>query len=624
MSDTSNGNYRRQTALTLGALGVVFGDIGTSPLYALRECFNGLPVNPANVLGVLSLIIWSLVLIVCVKYLVFVLRADNHGEGGVLALLALALTDPRARGRRATVLMGVGILGAAMLYGDGMITPCITVLSAIEGLEVATPLFTRFVVPLSVLILVVLFAFQRAGTGQVGKVFGPVMLLWFAVLAALGLRGIVMAPEVLGAFSPWFGLRFLWTHGITGFVVMGAVFLVVTGAEALYADLGHFGAGPIRQAWLLAVFPSLLLNYLGQGALLLTTPAAVANPFYQLAPGWGLLPLVVLATLASVIASQALISGAYSITMQAIQLGYLPRQEIRHTSSHERGQIYLPAVNAFLLAGCVGLVLGFQSSSRLAAAYGIAVTVTMLVTTGLFFFVARHLWQWSRLRAGVLCAGFLAIELVFFAANAVKVMQGGWFPLAAAALVFVVMLTWRKGRGVLREKLGARLLPLNLLLDSLAREPVPRVSGTAVYLSGNPQGTPLALLHNLRHNRVLHERVILMTIVPTDEPHVPAGQRVQVEAMTHGFFRVTARYGFMETPNLSDVLIHCRAQGLDIFPHDASFFLSRETIVRGRPSAMSTWRGAVFALLSRNAQPATAFYGLPANRVVELGMQIEL
>ena len=617
-------NYRQLSGLTVGALGVVFGDIGTSPLYALRECFNGLPVSPANVLGVLSLIIWSLVLIVCVKYLIFVLRADNHGEGGVLALLALALTDPQARGRRATILMGMGILGAAMLYGDGMITPCITVLGAIEGLEVATPFFTRFIVPLSVLVLLLLFAFQRAGTDRIGKVFGPVMLLWFVVLALLGLRGIFMAPEVLGALSPWFGLRFLVMHGLTGFVVMGAVFLAVTGAEALYADLGHFGAKPIRCAWLLAVFPSLLLNYLGQGALLLKAPAAAANPFYQLAPGWALFPLVGLATVASVIASQALISGAYSITMQAIQLGYLPRQEIRHTSSHERGQIYLPVVNAVLLVGCVGLVLGFQSSSRLAAAYGIAVTVTMLVTTGLFFFVARHIWQWSRLQAGALCAGFLLVELLFFAANAVKVVQGGWFPLVVAALVFVVMLTWKKGRQCLHQKLAPRMLPVGLLLDSLNRETVPRVPGTAVYLSGNPQGTPLALLHNLRHNRVLHERVILMTIIPTDEPHFPPDQRVQVETLEHGFFRVTARYGFMETPNMSDILIHCHALGLDLPRQSVSFFLSRETIVRGQPSAMSRWRGAIFALLSRNAQPATAFYGIPANRVVELGMQIEL
>ncbi|MEI8079225.1 MAG: potassium transporter Kup [bacterium] len=617
-------NYRQLTGLTVGALGVVFGDIGTSPLYALRECFNGLPVSPANVLGVLSLIIWSLILIVCVKYLIFVLRADNHGEGGVLALLALALTDPQARGRRATILMGIGILGAAMLYGDGMITPCITVLGAIEGLEVATPFFTRFIVPLSVLVLLLLFAFQRAGTDRIGKVFGPVMLLWFVVLALLGLRGIVMAPAVLAAFSPWFGLRFLWLHGVTGFVTMGAVFLAVTGAEALYADLGHFGVKPIRCAWLLAVFPALLLNYLGQGALLLTTPAAAANPFYQLAPGWLLFPLVGLATVASVIASQALISGAYSITMQAMQLGYLPRQEIRHTSSHERGQIYLPVINAILLVGCVGLVLGFQSSSRLAAAYGIAVTVTMLATTGLFFLIARHLWQWSRLQAGALCAGFLLIELLFFAANAVKVVQGGWFPLAVAAAVLVVMLTWKKGRQCLHRKLSPRMLPVNLLLDSLNRETVPRVAGTAVYLSGNPQGTPLALLHNLRHNRVLHERVILMTIIPTDEPHFPPGQRVQVETLEHGFFRVTARYGFMETPNMSDILIHCHALGLELPRQSVSFFLSRETIVRGQPSAMSRWRGAVFALLSRNAQPATAFYGIPANRVVELGMQIEL
>ena len=608
----------------LAALGVVYGDIGTSPLYALRECFHALPVAPANVLGVLSLIIWTLVLIVCVKYLTFILRADNRGEGGVLALLALATAGAPDQHRRWRALFGVGIFGAALLYGDGIITPCITVLGAMEGLEVAAPSFKPFIVPASLLVLVFLFALQRAGTARVGKVFGPIMVVWFATLAGLGVWGIVRAPEVLWALSPWPGLRFLLEHGGTGFIVMGSVFLVVTGAEALYADLGHFGGTPIRRVWFRLVFPALVLNYLGQGALLLQDPAAVANPFYRLAPGWALYPLIGLATLASVIASQALISGAYSITMQAIQLGYLPRMEIRHTSSHERGQIYMPMVNSLLLVGCVALVLGFQSSSRLAAAYGIAVTLTMLVTTGLFFVVARRTWGWSAVKAGLVCAAFLAVELVFFGANALKILHGGWFPLVVAAAVFTVMMTWKLGRRLLGRQLADRMLPLENLLESVAHESVPRVPGTAVYMAGNPRGTPLALLHNLKHNRVLHQRVILLTVVTEEVPHTDAAQRVRVEPLPHGFFRVTAHYGFMEKPDMEELLGACRGQGLEMHLAQVTFFLSRETIVRASKPALSAWRGNLFAFLARNAQTATAFFGLPANRVVELGMQVEL
>ncbi len=613
-----------QAGLMLAALGVVYGDIGTSPLYALRECFHGLPVEPANVLGVLSLIIWSLVLIVCLKYLTFILRADNRGEGGVLALLALAVADVPDQQRRWRALAGLGIFGAALLYGDGIITPCITVLGAMEGLEVATPALRALVVPLSLVVLVGLFAVQRVGTARVGKVFGPVMVVWFATLALLGLRGIAAAPGVLQALSPWPGLQFLLHHGGTGFIVMGAVFLVVTGAEALYADLGHFGASPIRRVWFTLVFPALVLNYLGQGALLLRDPAAVANPFYRLAPEWMLYPLVGLATLASVIASQALISGAYSITMQGIQLGYLPRMEIRHTSSEERGQIYLPMVNTLLLLGWLALVLGFQTSSRLAAAYGIAVTLTMLATTGLFYVVARRAWGWTALRAGALCAAFLAVELVFFGANALKITHGGWFPLVVAVGVFAVMITWRSGRRLLGRQLTERMLPLDLLLESARSEAVPRVPGTAVYMAGNPKGTPVALLHNLKHNRVLHQRVILLTIVTEEAPHADAAGRVRIEPHSDGFFRVTAHYGFMEKPDLEELAAACTAGGLELKLNQATFFLSRETIVRAKRSALSGWRRRLFAFLARNAQNPTDFFGLPANRVVELGMQVEL
>ncbi len=612
----------------LGALGVVYGDIGTSPLYALRECFHlshDLVANRASVLGVLSLIIWSLVLIVCVKYLAFVLRADNRGEGGVLALLALALGDQPGASRHRTVLLTAGIFGAALLYGDGMITPCITVLGAVEGLEVATPVFAPYIVPLSIIVLVVLFACQKAGTEQVGRVFGPVMLVWFAVLAALGLRGICMAPGVLAAFSPHYAVRFVIDNGFTAFVVMGAVFLVVTGAEALYADLGHFGASPIRWAWFTVVLPALLLNYLGQGALIVQHPAAVENPFYLLAPRWAMYPLVVLATLASVIASQALITGAFSITMQAIQLGYLPRMEIRHTSSRERGQIYLPLVNGVLLVCCIGLVLGFRSSSRLAAAYGIAVTLTMVTTSVLFYFAARRVWAWGRLKAGLLCGAFLVLEGVFFAANAVKILHGGWFPLLVAAAVFAVMSTWKTGRRLLGERLASSRLPLDNFLQGLgsASTDLARVRGTAVYMAGNPNGTPIALLHNLKHNRVLHERIVLLTILTADEPHVPAEQRVQVERLAEGFFRVVARCGFMETPQIDTILEACQTQGLEVKANAATFFLSRETIRRSAKPGMAAWRARLFALMERNAQSATAFFGLPANRVVELGMHVE-
>jgi KUP system potassium uptake protein len=624
-SEAPQGRYL--VGLMVGALGVVYGDIGTSPLYALRECFNethGVAPTPANIMGVLSLIFWSLVLVVSVKYLAFVLRADNKGEGGILSLLALAFGDTHIQNRtRASVLL-LGIFGAALLYGDGVITPSISVLSAIEGLNVATTRFEHFIIPITILVLVLLFAAQKFGSGRVGKVFGPIMVVWFGALALLGLKGIVQSPGVLAAINPWHALEFILANQWEAFIVMGAVFLVVTGAEALYADLGHFGATPIRRTWFAVVLPALLLNYFGQGALLMTRPSASENPFYLLAPSWALYPLVALSTVATVIASQALISGAFSITMQAIQLGYLPRMEIRHTSSEERGQIYMPLINGILMCCCIGLVLGFETSSNLSAAYGIAVTLTMIITSLLFYFAARRLWQWSRAKAGALCGAFLMLDLMFFAANSVKIEHGGWFPLVAAGAVFLVMTTWKRGRQLLGESLSASLLPFEIFLEGIRSSRAQRVKGTAVFMSGNPNGTPLALLHNLKHNKVLHERVLLLTLVTIDEPHVPAATRVKVEPLADGFWRIVVRVGFMEKPNVPGILAACASQGLPINMEDTTFFLSRESILATAKPGMAIWRERLFAFLARNAQPATAFFSLPANRVVELGMQIEL
>lgn len=616
----------------MGALGVVYGDIGTSPLYTLRECFHGphaMEPSPANVLGILSLVLWSLIAIVCVKYLTFVLRADNRGEGGVLSLLALAYGEaPQQSGPRTIRpriwLIALGVFGAALLYGDGMITPTISVLSAMEGIEVASPALTSYVVPVTLAVLIALFAVQRHGTGGVGRAFGPVTFCWFVALAVLGVRGICGAPQILQALSPHHAVRFLVEQGGTAFVVLGSVFLAVTGAEALYADLGHFGARPIRLAWFAVVFPALILNYLGQGALLLRDATAAENPFYRLAPTWSIYPLVGLATAAAIIASQALISGAYSITKQAVQLGYLPRMEIRHTSEQERGQIYLPLVNWLLLLACSGLVLGFQSSSRLAAAYGIAVTLTMAITTVLFYFAARRLWKWSAVKAGIWCGVFLIIELAFFAANALKIAHGGWFPLVIGLGLFAIMTTWKAGRRLLGERLAAAALPLDLFVKSLAADPPSRVKGTAVFMSGNPTGTPLALLHNLKHNRVLHERALLLTLSTTELAHVSQDERLRVEALGEGLFRVVGRYGFMDTPSVPDVLRRCALQGLNVREEDTTFFLSRETVLASARPGLARWRKWLFSFMARNAQPATTFFHLPANRVVELGMQVEL
>ncbi|HVV70206.1 MAG TPA: potassium transporter Kup, partial [Verrucomicrobiae bacterium] len=627
--DAKPATGRYLAVLTVGALGVVYGDIGTSPLYALRECFAGpyvLQPTHGNVLGVLSLIFWSLLVIVSFKYLGIILRATNKGEGGILAMMALAFPKHVAgSSRRRALLIALGVFGAALLYGDGMITPSISVLSAIEGLNVATPAFERFVIPLTILTLIALFACQSHGTGRVGAIFGPIMILWFVALAALGVHGIIQAPQVLYSLNPEMAVQFLVAHGWAGFVVLGAVFLAVTGAEALYADVGHFGARPIRIAWFLIVLPGLFLNYLGQGAVILKNPSAVKNPFYMLAPHWALYPMVVLSTAATVIASQALISGAFSLTIQAIQLGYLPRMAVKHTSSRERGQIYIPHVNWALMVACIGLVLGFQSSSNMAAAYGIAVTLTMLCTTVLFYFAARRLWDWSPLHTLSLCVLFFLVEGAFFVANSLKVLNGGWFPLAAGLIIFIIMATWKTGRQLVWNRLRPAAMPLELFLDNIeTSKNLCRVPGTALFMTANPDGTPIALLHNLKHNKVLHERNIILTIVTDEVPQVNPEKRVEMEKLSAGFHRLIAHYGFMEEPNVPDLLTSATLDGKKVELNRTTFFLSRETVVPNKSVSMARWRQWLFALMSRNAQSASSFYRIPANRVVELGMQVEI
>ena len=614
-------------ALALGALGVVYGDIGTSPLYALRECFHhstGIAPTHENVVGILSLIVWSLILVVSIKYLVFVMRADNRGEGGILALLAL-VAPPRGEIRgMAKVLALMGVFGAALLYGDGMITPAITVLSAVEGLNVATPFFEPYIIPISIAILVGLFVVQSRGTAAIGRIFGPVMLLWFGCIAVMGLAEAVHYPSVFLAVSPHHALRFMLEHQYKGFLVLGSVFLVVTGGEALYADMGHFGRDPIRLAWFTLALPALLMNYFGQGALILRDPAAVENPFYRLAPAWALYPLVALATAAAVIASQALISGAFSLTRQAVQLGYSPRVDVEHTSAREIGQIYIPGVNWVLMIACIALVVGFGSSSNLAAAYGIAVTGTMGITTILFYFVARRRFGWTAVQAGIPAFFFLIIDSAFFLANATKIAHGGWFPLLVGAVVFTAMTTWKTGRRILGQRMVETTLPIDLFLEDVRRNPPVRVPGTAVFMYGNRQGTPPALLHSLKHYKVLHETMVFLNVETQEAPHVPEAQRVEVEELGVGFYRITLSYGFMEDPNVPVALAAIHVDGMDLRPARTSFFLGRETLIPSRRPGMALWREQIFALMARNARTATSFFGLPPNRVVGLGAQIEL
>jgi KUP system potassium uptake protein len=615
-----------RAVLTLAALGIVFGDIGTSPLYALRECFHGphgIAPTSANVLGVLSLIFWALVLVISVKYILYVMRASNHGEGGILALMALV--PPTYRGAQSRgVLIALGLFGAALLYGDGVITPAISVLGAIEGLSTATPALTPYVVPISVAILLALFLVQYRGTASVGAIFGPVMIVWFVVIGSMGVRWILLEPHVLSAVNPLHAVRFFATNGYHGFVVLGSVFLVVTGGEALYADMGHFGAGPIRTAWFGLVFPGLLLNYLGQGALLLQHPDAASQPFYRLAPPALVVPLVGLATAAAVIASQALISAVFSLTRQAVQLGYSPRVEIRHTSQTTIGQIYIPVVNWALMLATVALVLLFGSSSALAAAYGIAVTATMGITTVLAYVVSRQIWGWSRPVAVLVTAALVAIDLAFFGANLLKLLHGGWVPLAMAAFVYLLMSTWNTGRRILGARLRERAYPLDQFLKELPRTHPDRVHGSAIFMTGSGAGVPPTLLHNLRHNKVLHASNVLLTVVTEEIPEVPDARRVEIEPLGSGFFRVTLRYGFVEEPDVPAAMALARGLGLPIDKDDITYFLGRETLLAAAAGGMAHWREALFSFMSKNAMRATAFFRIPPERVVELGMHVEI
>ncbi len=620
-----DSGLRPLAGLALGALGVVYGDIGTSPLYALRECFHGshaVPPTPVNVLGVLSLIFWSLIIVISIKYLVFVMRADNRGEGGILALLALIRTE---RGRRG-ILIALGLFGASLLYGDGMISPAMAVISAVEGLGVATSFFDPYIVPITIVILIGLFMLQRRGTGGIGALFGPVMIVWFIVIAALGIRWIVQEPGVLAAINPWYAVVFFARNGVKGFLVLGSVFLVVTGGESLYADMGHFGRIPIRLAWFSLVLPALLLNYFGQGALLLREPGAAEHVFYRLVPQspWLLYPLVALAMVATVIASQAVIAGAFSLTRQAVQLGYTPRVEIVHTSEEEIGQIYIPSINWILMLSTIGLVLGFQKSTNLAAAYGVAVTTTMVITTFLAYVVARELWGWGRISAVLLMGAFLVIDLAFFSANIVKVPDGGWFPLVIASLVYLLMTTWKQGRRLLAERTGEGALPLEEFVRQVQPGSPIRVPGTAVFLTTNPQGTPTTLLHNLKHNKVLHEQVVSMTVVTEEVPSVPQRNRVDIEPLEKGFYRVIAHYGFTQDPWAAQVVEALRDKGLILDPMRTTYFLGRETLIPVRGGGMMTWRKRLFVVMARNAVRFTDFFRIPVNRVVELGMQIRL
>ena len=630
-SIAANGNSEAPVqvgfwALTLGSIGVVYGDIGTSPLYALRELVlaalgPGNPVSEPVVLGILSLIIWALLLVVTAKYVLILLRADNKGEGGTLALMALA---SRSLVQRGGIVILLGIISGALFYGDAIITPALSVLSAVEGLKVVTPAFDAYVVPLTVLILVMLFAVQSRGTANVAAFFGPVTLFWFATIAAAGVWHVIQNPTVLLAFSPLYGISFLLHHGIVGFYTLGAVFLVVTGAEALYADLGHFGRGPIRLAWLVVVLPALVLNYLGQGALVLANPKAVENPFFLLYPDWALLPMVLLATVATVIASQAVITGAYSLTRQAIQLGLLPRLEIRHTSESLFGQIYMPRVNTLLLAGVLLLVGLFRSSSALASAYGIAVTGTMVVTAMMAIIVIWRVWGWPLIGALALMLPFLFIDFTFLSANLLKIVEGGWMPLALGTLVMAVMYTWRRGSRLLFEKTRRLETPLELLVQSLEKKPPARVPGTAVFLTSDPVSAPTALLHSLKHYKVLHEKNVILTIETADAPRVDPSERVRIVSVGKTFSRVVLHFGFMETPNVPKALAIARKLGWQFDIMSTSFFLSRRALKPAAHSGMPRWQDRLFIGLTRAANDATDYFQIPTGRVVEVGTQVTI
>lgn len=626
LTSTPAATRARFAALALGALGVVYGDIGTSPLYAVQATFGeqGLAPTEGNIFGVLSLIFWSLVLVVSLKYVVFIMRADNRGEGGIMALMALAQRSAHGSARARWWIMVLALFGAALFYGDGVITPAISVLSAVEGLKVAAPALKHYIVPITLIVIIVLFAAQRSGTTKVGAIFGPITAVWFISLALLGIHGIVQAPHILQALYPGYAFSFLWQNGWHGFLALGGVVLAVTGAEALYADMGHFGKRPIRMVWFGFVSPALVMNYFGQGALLLTHPEAVSNPFYILVPEMLLYPMILLATAATVIASQAVISGAFSMTREAIQLGYCPRMEVIHTSHETIGQIYLPWVNRMLLVLVIAAVVIFRSSENLAAAYGISVTGTMVITTGLALIVAHHQWGWHRLLVVMAGLMFLIIDFSFFGANLIKIEHGGWFPLVLGLAIFTLMLTWRRGRELLLREIKQSGLALEPFIASLTAHPPHRVPGTAIFLTATKDSVPHAMLHNLKHNKVLHERNILLTVETLEIPVADCGESIEIHAFGHDFYRVVIKFGFSEDPDVPKVLGKCASLDLPIDMMDTTFFLSRENVVATDRPGMPLWRDKLFAFMSRNASSATAFFRIPGNRLIELGTQVEI
>jgi KUP system potassium uptake protein len=624
----SSQHHGSTAALVLGAIGVVFGDIGTSPLYALKEAFSpehGIPLTPDNVMGILSLIVWSMVWVITIKYLVVMMRADNNGEGGILALLALALRETQGRPRLKWTVIGIGIFGAAMFYGDSMITPAISVLSAVEGLEVATPFFAPFVIPITLGVLTALFFIQRQGTARVGNFFGPVTVIWFLAIGAMGAMQLFKNPAVLHALKPAYAVDFMFANPMPGFLVLGAVFLALTGGEALYADMGHFGPRSIRIAWLALVFPALLLNYFGQAAYVLANPEAIKNPFYKMVPDWGLYPMVGLATCATVIASQAVISGAFSVTRQAIQLGYVPRLKLLHTSD-SIGQIFVPFVNWSLFVAVCVLVLWFQNSSSLANAYGIAVAATMVIECCLAMVVARLIWKWKMWMVVLVIGSMAVVDAFFLASNAVKFTAGGWVPVLIGTAIFGMLMTWKRGRALMFRRLTEQGIPLKPFLEGLDSHPPVKVQGTAIFMSSTVDTVPHALLHNLKHNKILHEQTVFLTIVTHDVPRVPREDRVQLERLLNGFYRLEAWYGFTEQPDIDEILAASRLRyGMHFDVMDTSFFLSRETVIpTSEITGMALWRDHLFAWMSRNATRATDFFNIPPNRVVELGTHIEI
>jgi len=615
-------------ALTLAAIGVVFGDIGTSPLYALKECFSpehGIPFSSDAVFGVISMVFWAFLIVVSLKYVLFVMRANNHGEGGILALMALALRTAPANSKRALMIMMLGVFGACMFYGDAVITPAISVLSAVEGLEIVSPQFTKYVIPITLTILVALFLIQKKGTALVGFLFGPIMVAWFLVLGLMGAYNIIDNPNILLAANPIFAINFLLEHSLQAFIVLGAVFLVLTGAEALYADMGHFGIRPIQYAWFLLTMPCLLINYFGQGAMLLSNPEAISNPFFLMVPQAYTLGLVILATMATVIASQAVISGAYSMTSQAILLGFVPRMKIAYTSDKEVGQIYMPTINWMLLALVIAVVLAFKQSSNLAAAYGIAVTTTMVITTLLAAVVMKSVWKWNSILVSTVIGVFLLVDIAFFAANALKIAEGGWFPLLLGAICFLLLITWYKGRMLLRQKAIEGGIPLEAFIKSLlVSEPI-RVNGTAVFLTAHVDYVPVAMLHNLKHNQVLHKRVIFLKMSIWDVPYVEDKDRINLKEMGGGVYLVRAMYGFKETPDINQIMELLATQyDIKCEPMETSFFLARDTVVPSAIPGMALWRERLFAWMYQNAAKPSDFFSIPTNRVVELGAKVEI